>query len=92
MDEYKFKPNYRHLEVESSQWFRMTPDQREKAAIKVFRESSISCESPTEQPYSSGRLQPSGFQLSVQPNISGISILFADMIMAEGRKIAYHAK
>ena len=34
MGEYRFRPNYKHLKFESSQWFRMTPDQRKKAAKK----------------------------------------------------------
>ena len=65
MGEYRFRPNYKHLEFESSQWFRMTPDQRKKAAKKVFREGCISYKSPVEQCCSSRRLQPANFQLSL---------------------------
>lgn len=86
MGEYKFKTNYRHLEVESSQWFRMTSDQRKKAANKVFRESSISYESPIEQACSSGSLQPASFRLSVQSDKSGITSLPADMILLLWKK------
>ena len=46
MGEYRFKPNYKHLEIESSQWFKITLDQRKKAANKVFRERCVSYESP----------------------------------------------
>ena len=86
MGEYKFRPSYRHLEIENSRWFRMTPDQRKKAAAKVFRENSIIYESPIEQPCSSGRLQPTNFHLSVQPDESGITSLPADMIQLLWKK------
>ena len=36
MVEYRFKPNYKHLEIKSSQWFKMTQDQCKKLPIKFL--------------------------------------------------------
>ena len=35
MGEYRFKPAYQHLNVETTKWFKMSPEQRQKHMKKV---------------------------------------------------------
>ena len=41
MGEYRFKSQYKHLELDSSKWFMMSPEQRQKHLNKVFQQSCI---------------------------------------------------
>ena len=88
MGEYKFKDPYRHLEIESAWWFKMTPDQRRNAIQKVLKEKCILYESQNDQPSTSTVSQsgPSHLCLSVQPDKSGITTLSADFILSLWRK------
>ena len=75
MGEYKFKDNYCHLEVESVQWFKMTPEQRKGVIGKVLKETCIPYESELELPSTSASYlipSTSGAHLSIPPDKSGI--------------------
>ena len=48
MDEYQFKENYRHLEIDTTRWFRMTLEQRIEHLQKVFKMSNIAFECSDE--------------------------------------------
>jgi len=85
MGEYKFKDNYRHLEVESVQWFKMTPQQRKGVIGKVLKETCIPYESELELPSTSASylIPPtSGAHLSIPPDKSGIISLPADYVLS----------
>ena len=96
MGEYKFKDAYRHLEIESARWFKMTPDQRRNAIQKALKEKCILYESQNDQASTSTVCQsgPSHLCLSVQLDKSGIITLSADfytVIMEKGRENTQHA-
>ena len=68
MGEYRFKENYRHLEVEAVRWFKMTPEQRNNVISKVLKETCIPYESELDQPRTSESLlmlSTSGIRLSM---------------------------
>ena len=81
MGEFRLRPKYRHLEIESNELFRMTTDQRRKAVTKAFKENSVPYGSPIDQSCSPTSQQPTNFHLSIQPEQSRITSLPADMIL-----------
>ena len=88
MGEYKFKESYRHLEIESARWFKMTPDQRRNTIQKVSKEKCIMYESQNDQPSASAICEsgPSRISLSVQPDKFGITNLSPDFVLSLWRK------
>ena len=97
MGEYKFKPSYRHLEIDSSQWFLMTVEQRKKHVRKVFSAQSIPFESGDEHvslepgasssgATSSGQSSASTTRLSVKVEKSGITTIPAELLLSMWKK------
>ena len=97
MGEYKFKANYRHLEIDSSRWFLMTAEQRKKHIKRVFTIQSISFESIDEQipssaltsessSGSSSGTSASGVHLSVKVEKSGITSIPAELLNCMWKK------
>lgn len=84
MSEYHFKSNYSHLEVERTQWFKMTPQQRQKQLEKVLSAETIAFECPGET--SCRQCNFSENKLSVQPEMSGITVLSTEVLLRMWRK------
>ena len=75
MGEYRFKPAYKSLDVESSKWFMMSSDQRQKHLKKVWSMQSTSFEADA---VASGgdKLKC----LSIPPDRSGITTLSSELL------------
>lgn len=76
MGEYVFKPAYKSLEIDSSKWFMMSCEQRQRHLKKVVTLQCTQFESST--PSSSGG--HSHRSMSIQPEKSGIGTISSELL------------
>ena len=76
MGEYRFKPTFKKFEINSSRWFVMTPQQREKHLKKVFEIGSL----PVKHPSTASSSEKGSRQLSVPAAQSGVLSLSSELL------------
>ena len=84
MGEYRFKPAYKYLEVDSSKWFVMSPEQRQKHFRRVFSIECMPFHSQIDLEKDETELIEN--HLSIPPERSGITTISAELLEMTWKK------